>query len=67
MCVSGHRSESSIRSYASKAANDIKLAMSEKLSSALCGKPDDSLPLQDMQASLNKMPQAYLWYVGVPN
>ena len=53
MCVSGHRSESSICSHASKTANGIKLAMSEKLSSALCGKPDDSLPLQDMQASLN--------------
>ena len=36
MCVSGHRSESSIRSYASKTTDKLKFAMSTGLSSALC-------------------------------
>ena len=37
MCVSGHKSESSIRSYASKTSDEMKLAMSSGLSKALCG------------------------------
>ena len=36
MCVSGHRSEVSIRSYDSKTKSGIKLAMSTGLSNALC-------------------------------
>ena len=36
LCVSGHRSESSIRSYASKTTDKLKFAMSTGLSSALC-------------------------------
>ena len=36
MCVSGHRSESSIRSYASKTSDKLKFAMSTGLSSVLC-------------------------------
>ena len=36
MCVSGHRSEARIRSYASKTKSGIKLAMPTGLSKALC-------------------------------
>ena len=51
MCVSGHRSEASIRSYASKTKSGIKLAMSAGLSNALCEIPN--LADQDSGNSLN--------------
>ena len=38
-CASGHKSESNIRSYASKTSDEIKLAMSSGLSNALCSRP----------------------------
>ena len=38
MCISGHKSETSIRSYASKTSDGVKLAMSSGLSNALCDK-----------------------------
>ena len=41
MCVSGHRNESSIRSYASKTNDAVKHAMSVGLSSALSEKAED--------------------------
>ena len=51
MCVSGHRSEASIRSYASKTKSGIKLAMSTGLSNALCETPH--VADQDSGNSLN--------------
>ena len=53
MCVSGHRSESSIRSYASKTTENIKLAMSTSLSSALCENPETGNLLQESENSMN--------------
>ena len=52
MCVSGHKSETSIRSYASKTSDEMKLAMSSGLSKALCGNPSPSHlhePLHEIQ------------------
>ena len=44
MCISGHKSETSIRSYASKTSDGIKLAIFSGLSNALCDVPD-KLPI----------------------
>ena len=46
MCISGHtcKNETSIRSYASKTSDGIKLAMFSSLSNALCNVPD-KLPI----------------------
>ena len=63
MCISGHKSETSIRSYASKTSDGVKLAMSSGLSNALCDVPDKlpiighnstapREPLQDIQNSV---------------
>ena len=49
MCVSGH----SIRSYASKTTENIKLAMSTSLSSALCENPETGNLLQESENSMN--------------
>ena len=51
MCVSGHRSEASIHSYASKTKSGIKLAMSTGLSNALCETLHEAY--QDSRNSLN--------------
>ena len=54
MCVSGHRSESSIRSYASKTSDKLKFAMSTGLSSALCDETGLSSALCD-ETGLNSV------------
>ena len=64
MCVSGHKSETSIRSYASKTAHNTKLAMSKGLSNAIGKSPSVSTiskkimpekePFQEIQNTENK-------------
>ena len=63
MCISGHKSETSICSYTSKTSDGVKLAMSSGLSNALCDVPDKCAtighsstaprePLHDIQNSV---------------
>ena len=64
MCVSGHKSETSIQSYTSKTAHDTKLAMSNGLSNAIGKSPSVSTiskkimpekePFQGIQNTENK-------------
>ena len=61
MCVSGHNSETSIRSYATKINDSTKLAMSNGLSSALKDGLDTRKPLQDAQKSLNIKNKTVTW------